>query len=306
LKQMEKKLIRKIIGMVQKLAQDDEEQYNSFYHDYRVNLKLGVLEDKSNEERLLKLLRFPSSKEVATKTSFDQYIENFLPNQNNIYYLAGEDVAACQQSPLLEKLVEKGYEVLYFVDPIDEYWTQSVTSYEGKKLINIAKENNLGIELEEDEDPKTLAEEFKPLTQFLKDYLGSKVQKVTVSTRLSSTPSAIVSSNMGYSANLERILKAQTLGQEIDQFQRAKKVLEINPKHPIILELSQLLHQNPEDPRIKDTADLLFDTAALHSGFQLDDPSGFAKRIHRIIESSLADVGSADSNVDHEEHVHSE
>ena len=287
LKQMEKKLIRKIISMVQKLAQDDEEQYNSFYHDYRVNLKLGVIEDSGNQERLLKLLRFPSSKDPATKTSFDQYVENFLPNQNNIYYLAGEDVASCKQSPLLEKLIEKGYEVLYFVDPIDEYWTQSVTSFEGKRLINIAKENNLNLDLEEDEDPKALKEEFEALTSFLKSHLGAKVQKVTLSTRLSSTPSAIVASSMGYSANLERILKAQTLGQEIDQFQRAKKVLEINPKHPIIVELNTRVKANPEDQQNSDTADLLFDTAVLHSGFSLDDPSAFAKRIHRIIELGL-------------------
>jgi len=247
----------------------------------------------------LKLLRFSSSKDLATKTSFDQYIENFLPNQNSIYYLAGEDVASCQQSPLLEKLVEKGYEVLYFVDPIDEYWTQSVTSYEGKRLVNIAKENNLNLDPEEDdEDPKTLKEEFETLTTFLKSHLGSKVQKVTLSTRLSSTPSAIVASSMGYSANLERILKAQTLGQELDQFQRAKKVLEINPKHPIIVELNSRVKENPDDQQNKDTADLLFDTAVLHSGFSLDDPSSFARRIHRIIELGLGVSESTKDNSD--------
>jgi len=257
----------------------------------------------------LKLLRFASTKDPATTTSFDQYIENFLPSQNSIFYLAGEDVASCQQSPLLEKLIEKGYEVLYFTDAIDEYWTQSVSSYEGKKLINIAKENNLNLDLDEDEDPKALKEEFESLTTFLKNHLGSKVQKVTISTRLSTTPSAIIASNMGYSANLERILKAQTLGQDLDQFQRAKKVLEINPKHPIIIELNNRIKVDPEDQGSKDTADLLFDTAALHSGFALDDPSAFARRIHRIIELGLgvsepvAHTDSDDSNETETENV---
>jgi heat shock protein beta len=192
LKLMQKKLVRKAIAMIQKLSIEDEEAYEDFYDDYRINLKLGVLEDRANQDRLAKLLRFHSSKSGNELVSLDQYIENMKEGQDKIYFLAGETRAALENSPLLEKLVSNDYEVLYFTDAIDEYWTQSYNAYESHKLINIAKDVDL--DLEEPEEDNTLEEEeFQPLLDFFKSSLKSKVSKVVLSKRLTTTPSALIS-----------------------------------------------------------------------------------------------------------------
>jgi len=304
LKQMEKKLVRKAIAMIQKLAVEDEELYMDFYDDYKLNLKLGVLEDRPNQERLAKLLRFYSSKSDNEMVSLEQYVENMKEGQDHIYFLGGESRSLIANSPLLEKLVSKGYEVLYFTDSIDEYWTQSMSAFDGHKLVNVAKDTSLDIDDEEEEDADLLEEQFGDLKTFMKDTLKSKITKCVLSTHLSSSPSAIVSSSYSYTANMERIMKAQALGQGVDTFMAPKKVLEINPKHPLIIDLNDRIAADPEDPIAIDTAELLFDTAALHSGFSLDDPSGFAGRIHRMLAAGLG-LGEDAEEAEEAEPAHS-
>lgn len=287
LRLMEKKIVRKAIAMIQKLAVEDEEGYEDFYDDFRINLKLGVLEDKANQDRLAKLLRFHSSKSGADLVSLDQYIENMKEGQDKIYFLAGENRSTVEKSPLLEKLVSNDYEVLYFTDAIDEYWTQTYNSYEGKRLVNIAKDVDLDLGEDSEEDEQTEEAEFQPLLDFFKSALKSKVSKVVLSKRLTTTPSALISTAYSYTANMERIQRAQTLGGGLDPFMASKKVLELNPSHELVKELLSIVNENPDSQVATDMAQLLFDTAALHSGFALDDPSVFAKSIHRMMAMGL-------------------
>jgi len=209
--------------------------------------------------------------------------------QKKIYYLAGESKDSVANSPLLEALVSKGYEVLYLTDSIDEYWTQSYQTYDGHQLVNISKDVNLDIEedAEKPEDGEEV-ETFTELTTFFKNTLGSKISKCVLSKRLVSTPSALVSAAYGFSANMERIQKAQALGGGIDHFMGAKKVLELNVKHPLVLELNRRVTLNPNDITAVDMAHILYDTAALHSGFGLENPAAFAKNIHKMMELGLS------------------
>merc|ERR1712137_1364985 len=300
LKMMQKKLVRKAIAMIQKLAVEDEDAYLDFYDDFKINLKLGLLDDKSNQDRLAKLLRFHSSKSGSELVSLDQYIENMKEGQDKIYYLAGETKSLIEKSPLLEKLVSNDYEVLYFTDAIDEYWTQTYNSYESKKLVNIAKDVDL--DLDEPEEDAIEEEEFQPLLDFFKETLRSKVSKVVLSKRLTTTPSALISSAYSYSANMERIQRAQTLAQGLDPFMVSKKVLELNPQHELIRNMLEIVKENPENEVAADMAQLLFDTAALHSGFALEDPSLFAKSIHRMMQMGISTAAHEESN----ESVHEE
>merc|ERR1712137_639299 len=300
LKLMQKKLVRKAIAMIQKLAVEDEDAYLDFYDDFKINLKLGVLEDKSNQDRLAKLLRFHSSKSGSDLVSLDEYIENMKEGQDKIYFLAGESKSLTEKSPLLEKLVSNDYEVLYFTDAIDEYWTQTYNSYESKKLVNIAKDVDL--DLDEPEEDAIEEEEFQPLLDFFKETLRSKVSKVVLSKRLTTTPSALISSAYSYSANMERIQRAQTLAQGLDPFMVSKKVLELNPQHELIRNMLEIVKENPENEVAADMAQLLFDTAALHSGFALEDPSLFAKSIHRMMQMGISTAAHEESN----ESVHEE
>jgi len=298
---MQKKIVRKAIAMMQKLAIDDEEAFQDFYEDYKINIKLGVLEDRANQERLAKLLRFQSSKSGSEYISLDQYIENMQEGQDKIYFLAGENKNQLQNSPLLERLVAKDYEVLYFTDSIDEYWTQSYNTYDSHKLVNIAKDIDLDLgEEEEAEVPNE--EEFQPLLDFFKSTLKSKVSKVVLSKRLTTTPSALVSTAYSYTANMERIQRAQALSAGLDPFMMSKKVLELNPSHELVQQLRDVVVENPESQVATDMAQLLFDTAALHSGFALDDPSVFAKSIHRMMAMGISQADLEAPVVEEEAH----
>jgi len=288
LRLMEKKLVRKAIAMIQQIA-EDKEKYNDFYDDFRTFIKLGVVDDDYNRNRLAKLLRYPSSS-GDDHVSLEDYIGRMKENQKGIFFLGGESKDVIVKSPLLESIVAKGFEVLYFTDPLDEYLTQAMPEFEGKKLINIAKEGDLDLynSEEEKEQAKKQAEDYKPLTDFLKRKLSGKIIKAVLSNRLTKTPSALVSSGYSYTANMERILRAQALSTgNIDSFMAPKKVLEINPKHPIIQELFRRVQEDEDDVVSDDLAQVLYDTAALQSGFHIDDTSGFARRIHRMMKLSL-------------------
>jgi len=236
---------------------------------------------------------FISSK-TGELSTLDKYVERMKKGQEQIYYLAGETKESIANSPLIEKLIKRGYEVLFMVDPIDEYTlTNMGDKFDGKyKLTNVARES-LKLDGDEgDEDvQKEFEKEYEPLLKFLKKTLGNKIEKAVISKRLAGSPSALVSSSFGWTPTMERIVKAQALGDpsrvsNINALQ-PKRVLEINPRHPIVKELRKLVENDVEDKTAKDISNLMFDTAALTSGWSLENPSEFAERIVKIMNLGL-------------------
>ena len=266
---MRKRLVRKTLDMLKEIAARDNDDYDTFWDAFGRNLKLGVIEDAANRDVLGALLRFQTSKTENGKTKgLDAYVEAMPEGQSSIYYVAADTRGAAENSPFLEQLTKKGYEVLFMIDPIDEVAMQNLTQYKEKKLVDISKEDlDLG---EEDEDEKKksaeIEEEYKPLTDWILETLGAdKVEKVAVSKRLTDTPCILVTSKFGWSANMERIMKAQAMGDNrAQEYMKGKKTMEINPTSPVILDLKA--KQAAGDDSAKATAELLFDTALLTSG----------------------------------------
>jgi len=281
---IKKKLTRKIIAMFQEIAQEPE-KYDKFFENFGTSIKLGIIQDTQNRTRLAKLLKFFTANSPDKKITLDQYIENMKKDQKVIYYLGGETKEQILGSSLLERLTKKGYDVLVLPDPIDEYAVATLQKYEENTFTDISKE---GLKIGDDEEKKKkLAEEFQPLTDYLKDILKEKVAKVEVSTLLSSSPTAIVSQSWGYSANMERIMKAQAL-QDKSFMARAgmKRVLEINCKHPVIIKLLEKVNSG-ETEDVEDVAKLLYGTAVLNSGFALDQPTEMTDLVNKFVSKSL-------------------
>jgi len=288
LKVIEKKLVRKAIAMFQKLATDEPEKYDKFWKAFGTNIKLGIIEDTHNRGRLSKLLRFYSSKAVDQPTSLKDYIGRMREGQKDIYFLAGEDQDKLSESPLVEKLLRKGYEVLYMVDPIDEYTMQALTKFEDYSLVNVAKEG-LKLDDEEEEEQKAHEEEYEQLLDHLKAALAGKIDKAVVSTRLLTYPAILTSAAWGYTANQERIMRAQALGSDDPRmgYMKARKTLEINPKHPIIKDLNRRIQEGEDNSVISNVVSLLYDTAALQAGFSVEEPRSFVTSINRLLKLSL-------------------
>jgi heat shock protein beta len=268
---------------------DKKEKYAEFWKQYRKFIKMGILDDTSNGKRLAKLVRFQSSKSSEKLISFDQYIAHMKPDQTRIYFITGQDKKVMEKSPFLEKLLKKDYEVIYFMDPLDEYLLQHLTEYEDKKLQDASKDNLKIGSKESKAKTKELAKTYKKLTRWWKDLLASEnLESVKVSTRLADTPTVVVTSKTGWSSNMERIMLAQTL---VDQSKvahmKSKRTLEINARHPIIHELRQRVAEDPKDEVVVRAATLLYETALLESGFALDNPKVFASRIHSVIKLNL-------------------
>ncbi|TQE07578.1 hypothetical protein C1H46_006898 [Malus baccata] len=306
LKTIKKKLIRKALDMIRKLAEEDPDessdkdnkevekseddekrgQYTRFWNEFGKSIKLGIIEDATNRNRLAKLLRFESTKSDGKLTSLDQYISRMKSGQKDIFYITGASKEQLEKSPFLERLKKKNFEVIFFTDPVDEYLMQYLMDYEDKKFQNVSKE---GLKLGKDSKDKELKESYKELTKWWKSALASdNVDDVKLSNRLADTPCVVVTSKYGWSANMERIMQSQTLSDANKQgYMRGKRILEINPRHPIIKELRERVVKNAEDESVKLTAQLIYQTALMESGFNLPDPKDFASRIYSSVKSSL-------------------
>jgi len=299
---IKKKLIRKVLGMFQELA-DDPEKYAKFYKAFGTNLKLGIINDPQNRTRLSKLLRFYSAKNTEKQVSFEEYVENMKKGQKDIYYLGGENKEVILQSPLLERLSKRGYDVLLMPDPVDEYTASTLGKYDGKfTLVDISKDG-LKLEGEDKEKLQSLKDEYQPLTDYLKNVLEDRVSKVEVSNKLTKSPSALVSSTYGYSANMERIMKAQALrDKRYSSTIGGKRVLEINPRHPMIKRLLEDVKNDETGDQTEDAANVLYDTAVLNSGFGLEKPKDLTDRVLKMVAKNL----NVDPDAEVEEEVFEE
>merc|ERR1711872_560869 len=270
-----------------------------FYENFSKNLKLGIHEDSNNRKKVSDFLRYHTSSSGDEMTSLKDYVGRMKENQKQIYYITGESKETVANSAFVERVKKRGFEVIYMTEPIDEYVVQQLKEYDGKTLVSVTKE---GLELPEDEDEKKRREElkaqFEGLCKVVKDILDKKVEKVIVSNRLVSSPCCIVTSQYGWTANMERIMKAQALRDTSTMgYMAAKKHLEINPDHPIMETLRKRVEADKNDKSVKDLVMLLFETALLSSGFALEEPTVHAQRIHRMIKLGLG-IDEADEEAE--------
>merc|ERR1712100_999208 len=282
LRVIKKNLVKKCLEMFTEIT-EKKDDYKKFYEQFSKNLKLGIHEDSTNRAKLADLLRFQTSKSGDESISLKEYCDRMKEGQNDIYYMTGESIVGVSSSPFIETLRKKGIEVLYMVDPIDEYCVQQLKEYDGKKLLCASKE---GLNLDETEDEKKAFEEEKAKTEglckLMKEVLDDKVEKVQVSNRIVDSPCVLVTGEYGWTANMERIMKAQALrDSSMAGYMSSKKTMELNPSHAIIRTLREEAEADQSDKTVKDLIWLLYDTSLLTSGFSLDEPTTFANRIHR-------------------------
>jgi len=306
LKVIKKKLVRKTLDMIKKIS---DEKYEAFWKEYSTNIKLGVIEDTANRTRLAKLLRFTSSN--GKLSSLSEYVERMKDKQENIFYVAGGSMEEVKASPFVERLLKKGYEVLYLTEAVDEYAISALPEFEGKKFQNVAKE---GFNLDGDTDAAkqrkvAITEKYEPLLKWLgEDALKDHILKAEISERLSDTPCALITSKFGWTANMQKIIQSQTHSKsqdmQRDYYLNQKKTLEVNPRHPLMKELLRRVEDNPEDKTAKDMAIMMFNTATLRSGFNLKDTVDFAGSIELMMRQTLG--VDADEKPDEEEEIQDE
>merc|ERR1712020_40959 len=288
LKVIRKNIVKKCLELIEEIS-EDKDNYKKFYEQFSKNMKLGIHEDSTNRKKLAGYLRYQTSASGDEMCSLTDYVSRMKENQKDIYYITGESKDVVGSSSFVETLKKRGLECLYMTEPIDEYVVQQLKEFDGKNLVSVTKE---GLELPEDEEEKKKKEadkaKFEPLCKVMKDILDKKVEKVVVSNRLVSSPCCIVTSQYGWTANMERIMKAQALRDTSTMgYMAAKKHLEINPDHSIIDTLREKAEADKNDRAVKDLVMLLFETSLLSSGFTLEDPQVHSNRIHRMIKLGL-------------------
>jgi len=297
LKVIRKNLIKKAIELFNEIA-ENKDDFKLFYDAFSKNIKYGVHEDQDTRTKLSELLRYYSTRSGEEPTSLKDYVTRMKEGQKGIYYITGETKAVVENAPFTEALRKKGLEVLYMTDPIDEYCMQAMKEYSSKKFIAITKGN---FEIEETDDEKKQFEDEKTanenLCKIIKETLGEKVEKVEVSKCLSDSPCCIVTSEHGWSAYMERIMKSQALrDNQMATYMLGKKTLEINAQHPIIAELRKRADGDKADKTVRDLIHLLFESSLLTSGFTLEDPTNFASRIYRMVKLGLSIADDASSS----------
>ncbi len=287
MKVMKKNVVKKCIEALLELSKEDD--YDEWYNGFSKNIKLGIHEDSGNKDKLAKLLKYVSSKSDGKLISLMDYVKNMKENQKNIYYVSGESIKSVQECIFLEKLKKRGFEVLLMCDPIDEYCMQQLKEFDDKKFVNISKEK---LDLELTEEEKTQEEEnkkkYEELCKLIKEVLSNEVENVVVSNRLSDAPCCLVTSEYGWTANMERIMKAQALRNDsMMNHMMGKKILEINVESDIIQELFRRLNVDKNDKTIKDITWLLYETTLLNSGFSLEESGTFCNRIYKMLRLGL-------------------
>merc|ERR1711904_619886 len=328
MKVISKKLGRKVLELMKKLAKeeesgddedeekedeeetdkeakkdktDDDSSWSKFYKEFNKNLKMGCYEDDSNRSKLSKLLRFSTTKSEGKEISLDKYLDRMQESQESIYYMSGDSLETMTKAPALQIFKKKDLEVLMLSDHLDEPCIQKLADYEGKKFVSIQKAD---VKLDETEEEKKrftkVKDMYKPLTDWWKEKLtdltekgamkdaGVKIEKVEVSKRLTESPVVVVTSQFGYSAQQERIMKAQAF-QNKDQVGQmsGRKTLEINPNHPVVVDLLSKVKADKEDKAAVDTAQVLFQTALIESGYEIADPSALVSRVYRLMSKEL-------------------
>merc|ERR1712141_395114 len=303
LKVIKKKLVRKALDMIKKISDD---KYDAFWKEYSTNIKLGVIEDTANRTRLAKLLRFTTS--GGKLSSLSEYVERMKDKQEHIFYMAGGSVDEVKTSPFVERLLKKGYEVIYLTEAVDEYAISALPEFEGKKFQNVAKE---GFNIDGDTDAakqrkEATKERFDPLIKWLgDDALKDHILRAETSERLVGSPCALITSKFGWTSNMQKIIQSQTHSKtqdmQRDYYLNQKKTLEINPRHPLIKELLRRVEDNPSDETAKEMALMMFNTATLRSGYMLKDTVAFANHIENIMRTQLG--VDKDEQVDEEEEI---
>jgi len=290
LKVIKKNIMKKCLDLFNSISEDND-KYTKFYENFGKNIKLGVHEDSTNRAKLASFLRYESSKSDSVLISFDEYISRMKEGQKGIYYITGESKKSIMNSPFLEKLRKRNIEVLYMTEPLDEYVSQQLKEYGSQKFICITKEN---LQLDDDSTEKESFEEtkksYEKVCTYIKSVLGDDIDKVIVSNRLDSYPCVLVTGEYGWTANMQRIMKAQALSSRDPGMgmMMGKKTMEINPYNNIIKRIKERLDgENTESTTLNDLIHLLHDVTLQSSGFTLDDPSSFSNRILKLINIGL-------------------
>merc|ERR1711972_1093458 len=304
LKIIRKRVVRKVLDSIDTLREEAPEKFDQFWSSYGKYFKVGLVEDLDYKDELKRFVRFWSSKSGDSQTSIPEYISRMKEGQDKIYFVTGEGRKAAEIAPAVEMMKQKGYEVLYMVDPLDEICSQSIVDFEGKKLVDI---NKAGLDLDKSEDEKKKMEElqkdFEPVATWLKKQLGERVQKVQISDRLVDSPATLVQGEWGMSPMMQRYMKSQTTSSASDSAfaigSRNQAILEINPQHAVVKQLKNAMETAPESESTEDMVMMVYETAALIGGYTIEDPGDFAKRVTKLMENTGGGSGGgvADAEV---------
>merc|ERR1711933_499759 len=304
LKIIRKRVVRKVLDTIDELRENEPAKYDQFWSSYGKYFKVGLVEDLDYKDELKRFVRFWSSKSGDNQTSIPEYISRMKEGQDKIYFVTGEGKKAAEIAPAMEKMRQKGYEVLYMVDPLDEICSQSIVDFEGKKMVDI---NKAGLDLDKTEDEKKQMEEltkdYEPVATWLKKQLGERVQKVQISDRLVDSPATLVQGEWGMSPMMQRYVKSQSTSSSSDSAfaigSRNQAILEVNPQHSVIKQLKSAMETDPESVDTEDMVMMVYETAALIGGYSIEDPGDFAKRVTKLMESvgGSSTGGSLDAEV---------